>query len=90
MKTKSGRVLALVLPPFVGMVGGFIVGTILYNRAVREIPAGVQTSDLDYVLFSYTALSVFAGTLLGLLIGVFLHVLLKNRNPDPSVNVYSR
>ena len=96
MKTNSGLVLALVLPPIVGMVGGWIVGTILYNRAVQEIertwqrPANVAIPDLGDVLFGYTALGVFVGTLLGLLIGVFLYALLKNRNSEPYVSLHGR
>jgi hypothetical protein len=68
------------------MLGGWIIGTILYNRAVQQIettwqrPANVAIPDLGEVLFGYTVLGVFAGTLLGLLIGVFLYVVLKNRN----------
>src|SRR5229473_4362469 len=89
MRIKSGHVLALILPMVVGMVEGWIVGTILYNRAVQNIerawhrPANVAIPDLSDVLFGYTALGVFAGTLLGLLIGVFLYALLKNRNSEP-------
>jgi len=61
------------------------------NRSVHQIestwhrPANVAIPDLGDVLFGYTVLGVFAGGLLGLLIGVFLYALLRNREPQATI-----
>ena len=94
--TKSRNLLALILPAVFGVIDGWIVGTILYNRTVRQIestwhrPANVAIPDLGDVLFGYTVLGVFAGGLLGLLIGVFLYALLRNRNSEPQTTILAR
>jgi hypothetical protein len=91
--TKSRNLLALILPPVFGVIGGLVVATILYNRRVREIeatwhrPANVAVPDLGDVLFGITVLSVFAAGLLGLLIGVFLWALLKNRGEERQTTI---
>jgi multisubunit Na+/H+ antiporter MnhB subunit len=91
--TKSRNLLALILPVVLGVIGGWIVGTILYNRIVRQIesawhrPANVAIPDLVDVLFGYTVLGVFVGGLLGLLIGVFLYALLRNRNSETQTTI---
>ena len=93
MNTKSRNRLALLLPPVFGVIGGWVAGTILYNRRVQEIeatwhrPANVAIPDLGDVLFGYTVLAVFVGGLLGLLIGVFLYALLKHRGAEPQTTI---
>lgn len=49
-----------------------------YRRPAREL-----ITDLADVWFGYTALSVLAGTLLGLLAGVFGYAFFKNRDAEP-------
>ena len=95
MASKKPRsLLALALPTVVGTIGGWIVGTTQYNRAVREIertwhkPADLAIPDLTDVLFGYTALGVFVGTLIGLLVGIFLYSLMKNREPSQQTSVF--
>jgi hypothetical protein len=89
MGMKSQHVLALAVPTIVWMVSGWIIGAMQYNRAAQEIertwhkPANVAIRDLTDVLFGYTAL-------LGLLIGVFLDALLKNRSSVASVTLRSQ
>lgn len=83
------HVLLLILPLAFGIAGGFLVGDFLYERSVREIesryrrPARELITDLADVWFGYTALSVLAGTLLGLLAGVFGYAFFKNRDAEP-------
>ena len=95
MTKKSRNLLALILPAVLGVIGGWAVGTVLYNGTVREIestwhrPANVAIPDLGDVLFGYAVLGVFAGGLLGLLIGVFLYALLRNRNSEPQTTILS-
>jgi multisubunit Na+/H+ antiporter MnhB subunit len=93
MARHTRHLFALIGPPVLGVIGGLVVGTVLYNRTVREIearshqPANVAVPDLTDVLFGYTALSVFVGALIGILVGVFVYTLLKNRNAERQTSI---
>ena len=89
MIRKRLHILLLILAPASGIAGGLLTGNFLYERAVREVestyhkPARELITDLGDVWFGYTFLSVMAGTLIGLMVGVFGYAFLKNRDAEP-------